>query len=108
MILGVLSISTPIWSGAGYFDSPCIGIRCDRVKGYARVTIDYTDRHGNKTFPGEFGITKKQAAQYPVKDYAWGQAYIIPIRELRKYFPKKKETEGIGIKEAIKRGYLKL
>ena len=106
--MNTIKISTPIWSGAGYFDSPCIGIRCDRVKGYARVTIDYTDRHGNKTFPGEFGITKKQAAQYPVKDYAWGQAYIIPIRELRKYVPKKKATEGIGIKEAIKRGYLKL
>ena len=66
----------------GQFGKRTISIRCDRfVNGKALVEITETDSSGNRHYPGQYLINKKNLTESDRHQFAWGSAYIIDIND---------------------------
>jgi len=75
----MLVIREPIWNGG----NPAISVRVDRVRTNPTIRISYQDIMGNTVHPGRFRLPKN-IRDYPIKQYRWGKAYLIPVMNLRK------------------------
>ena len=72
-------IREPIWKDKS------IGIAEDKmITKNLRIEIEYTDKQGNRVFPGEYEISKKDALKYPKQEVKGHVLRLIPIKDLKK------------------------
>lgn len=71
-----IKIKEPIWKDQS------VGIKKSLVVEDIEMTIDYTDRNGNKVFPFTYTMSKERALQYPSRRYGNTPELInIPIKD---------------------------
>ena len=75
-----LNIREPIWNGG----KKCVGIANFRIKGKEGidVTVDYTDKYGNKSCPATYYVNSIKLRQYPTQKVRGITLYIIPIEDM--------------------------
>jgi len=71
-----LKIKEPIWKNQS------IGIASFRAVDDLEITIAYTDKYGNKKFPGKYYIKKEEIVTYPIQYCRGIKLHIVPIEEL--------------------------
>jgi len=71
-----LKIREPIWWNKS------IGIATYRDTDDLEITISFTDKFGNKKFPGKYYITKEKLKTYPTQPCKKIRVYIVPIEDL--------------------------
>lgn len=77
-----INIRAPIWS------KKAIGIAERKARDssdeFFEIDILYTDKSGNKTFPGLYQIRREDIFKYPIQTLKGGvKLFIIPIEELQ-------------------------
>lgn len=68
-----ISIREPIWKTLS------VGIAKDKIVGDIEVEILYTDKSGNRTYPGIYRMTKTLALSHPTQVVRGTELKIIPI-----------------------------
>lgn len=74
-----INIHTPVWNGG----NPYLSVRKDRiVKGVNFVETDYTNKHGQRTFPHIYYLPSSYCQE--VHTEKWGKAYHAHLNDLEK------------------------
>lgn len=71
-------IKVPIWNGG----NRCVGLKLDRLGDHNEVTIGYKNKDGVYLYPDTYYFAGKRRKDFQVKKYQWGEALIVPIKEL--------------------------
>lgn len=75
-----IELRKPIWNGR----KPHIGVADFKLNGVdeVAVSIEYTNKHGQKTYPGTFTMKTEELKKYPTQVVRGRvRLYVAPLRD---------------------------
>lgn len=80
VVCPLFPIKVPIWDSN---KQRCVGLNVDRVAEHNAIEISYKRKSdGVKLYPDQYYFDGSLVNHYPHKQYEWGVAVIVPIKDL--------------------------